>query len=291
MKIQREFKDNFTVIHNEIIDNKALSPLARLIAITLLRLPDNWQLTISGLATYLGIGRTSASSGLNALEKCGYLRRKAMRDKAGKFVRWEFDIADEAQSEWIDKAEKSETKRKFFFSWKMPSFNLGTKININNVDADNETLSVSNIADKQKVISAIEEQIEYEALCNEYSSSLTYVDAIRDVIVDVQITKEVRIRISKQSLLTSEVQTVFNKITKDIASKTIKIIELNGDKIKRKYLTAYIRTTLYNLTQNETISVSRSETEIYADKRKHSYDLNTLLNCAMNSISKIREQE
>lgn len=76
---------NFSIVSNDILNNVELSPKARFILIYCLSLADNWQFSIKGLATRMGCGVDYIRTGLDELEREGYLVRKRVRNEKGHF--------------------------------------------------------------------------------------------------------------------------------------------------------------------------------------------------------------
>ena len=65
---------------------------AKGLLITMLSKPDGWDYTLNGLQTILFEGRDAIASGLNELERHGYLVRHKTRDRFGRFTDVEYII-------------------------------------------------------------------------------------------------------------------------------------------------------------------------------------------------------
>ena len=76
---------NFTIIDNNILQDKNLSLKARGLLCFMLHLPETWVFTEKGLATVTGEGLKSITSGLKELEDNKYLYRMQMRHNGGSF--------------------------------------------------------------------------------------------------------------------------------------------------------------------------------------------------------------
>lgn len=82
-KVVVKIDKDFTVIPNEIIRNKEMSCNAKMILITMLSLPPEWDFSVNGLALLVKEGRDAVSSALKELEKFGYITRKRERFSDG----------------------------------------------------------------------------------------------------------------------------------------------------------------------------------------------------------------
>ena len=92
--LKKEIKSNFTVVHNNFLQDTKLSINARGLLMTMLSMKENWNFSIKGLAGILPDGERKISSTLNELEELGYLIR-IRKYKNGKIVDWEYTFSDE----------------------------------------------------------------------------------------------------------------------------------------------------------------------------------------------------
>ena len=98
--IRNRTQQQYTNVANSIFRNKELSLRDRGLLTTLLSLPDNWRFSVMGLAEILKKdGKHSISAGLASLEEQGYLVRRQVKSKDGKFCGYEWEIFEEPQME------------------------------------------------------------------------------------------------------------------------------------------------------------------------------------------------
>lgn len=83
--LKNKTQGNFVIVSKNILKDKALKLRERGMLVTLLSLPDNWQLSIKGLTKILIDGRDSIQACLKILEEKGYLVRIQERKAKGKF--------------------------------------------------------------------------------------------------------------------------------------------------------------------------------------------------------------
>lgn len=93
--LQKNIKNNFTIVNNAILTDINLDLKLRGLLITMISLPPNWNFSITGLQKILPDGRGSIASALKKLEQFGYLTRTKIRDKKGKIVDIDYTIYDE----------------------------------------------------------------------------------------------------------------------------------------------------------------------------------------------------
>ena len=98
MSIMRVHKtSNFTVMSNYHFKEKKMSLKAKGLLSLMLSLPDDWDYSISGLATLSKDGKDSVMSALGELEKFGYLNRQRLVNDKGQFAGVEYNIYEEPQ--------------------------------------------------------------------------------------------------------------------------------------------------------------------------------------------------
>lgn len=102
-KLQRRVENNFTVVHNEFINDTRLGLDDVGMLMRLLSLPDNWNFSIMGLAKKFGDGKHKVMSSLKRLEELGYFRRVRLADpQTGRIIDWIYEFSDQPHSEWLD---------------------------------------------------------------------------------------------------------------------------------------------------------------------------------------------
>lgn len=96
---------NFTIIRNEIIEDKGLSFKALGLAVFMLHLPSDWNFSVAGLSKVTGKTPSKIKTALQELEEKGYLKRhqSLVGSKFGGMV---YEISDKLKSEIFPSAEK-----------------------------------------------------------------------------------------------------------------------------------------------------------------------------------------
>ena len=76
---------NYTVVHNDLIEDQSLTWKARGILIYLLSKPDHWRTTAAYLASQSPEGIHSVRAALQQLERAGYVRRIKKQNSRGQW--------------------------------------------------------------------------------------------------------------------------------------------------------------------------------------------------------------
>ena len=76
---------NYTVVHNELIEDNQLTWKARGILVYLLSKPDHWRTTSAHLASQSPEGIYAVRAGLQQLERAGYIRRIRKQNSRGQW--------------------------------------------------------------------------------------------------------------------------------------------------------------------------------------------------------------
>lgn len=90
---------NYTVMSNHHFKEKGMSLKAKGLLSLMLSLPDDWDYSISGLATLSKDGKDSIMSALAELEKFGYLSRARITNDKGQFAGVEYNIYEIPQEQ------------------------------------------------------------------------------------------------------------------------------------------------------------------------------------------------
>ncbi|MCD8391131.1 MAG: helix-turn-helix domain-containing protein, partial [Firmicutes bacterium] len=90
---------DFTVMSNHHLRNKDLSLKAKGLMSFILSLPDEWDLTLSGLEKLNLAGMTSIKSAVDELVAFGYLERVGRkRDAKGQFKNYEYVVYEQPKN-------------------------------------------------------------------------------------------------------------------------------------------------------------------------------------------------
>ena len=90
---------SYTVMSNIHLREKTMSLKAKGLLSQMLSLPKDWDYSVDGLCTLSRDGYDGINQALKELERHGYLVRKRVVDKKGRFVGYEYNIFEEPQRE------------------------------------------------------------------------------------------------------------------------------------------------------------------------------------------------
>lgn len=136
--IRISHKKNYTCIHNKAIRDEKLSYKARGIHHLLLSYPDDWVVNICHLVNGSEEdGRDAVRSGLQELERAGYLIRNQLRNTKGQFANatytvFEFPTVDMPETE----KPETETRKRETVAGKSNSI-LNTELRSTNIRSNN----------------------------------------------------------------------------------------------------------------------------------------------------------
>ncbi|WP_395652669.1 hypothetical protein [Brevundimonas sp.] len=94
-KITRQKRtDNFTVVNNDVIQNKDLSWAAKGMLVYLLHLPDNWQINVADLSNRSKNGRDGTAGIIKELMTAGYISRVKIKNEKAQFKGYDYTVTD-----------------------------------------------------------------------------------------------------------------------------------------------------------------------------------------------------
>lgn len=156
---------DYSIVHNGFINNKNLSFKAKGILLYFLSKPDTWDFYIKELAKNSRDGIEGIRSGINELEKNGYIHKKLKRDEHGKLSGgYDFIIYEQAQP----KQESTETVKNQ--SGNLPNGENRSLINTElNSNTDNITISKDIVCGTEKSVPT--ENTPYEKIIDLFNST------------------------------------------------------------------------------------------------------------------------
>ena len=93
-KITVKVQKGFTVLPNDTLRDNRLSLKTRAILAIMFSLPNDWDYTVTGLASVCGTGKDAVRSSIRELESCGYLTRVQRHSETGQFSQNEYIVTD-----------------------------------------------------------------------------------------------------------------------------------------------------------------------------------------------------
>ena len=253
-----EKRSDFTIVRNGLLRDKTMSLKAKGLLITMLSKPDGWDYTLNGLQTILLEGRDAIASGLNELERHGYLVRRKTRDRFGRFTDVEYIIYEYPVTSEPDSAEpvtaypepeNPETDE--------PLSENPTELNKDiNKKRNNQELTQASIdsvpsgasregsEDEAMWREIILENIEYDLIIGEDGYDRDSVDEAVEQIVDAVSSSKDYIRVGGESRSADVVRSRLLKLNRFHVEFVLDCMKENTTRIRN--IRQYLLTALYN---------------------------------------------
>ena len=160
-----EKTQNYSVMSNYHFKDKRLSWKAKGMLSTFLSLPDNWDYKIHGLTEMSPDGEKSVRTGLEELEKNGYLKRSPIRDR-GRIVDWEYIIYEKP----VSVENTGLLPVAYFPQIEKPQLENQTQLNTNKLNTKELNHSANEIAQDTPLEEVDKREIDFEKLWQIYPS-------------------------------------------------------------------------------------------------------------------------
>lgn len=113
-KVKADRTGNFTVINNYHLHDRNISTSAKTLMTLMLSLPEDWEMSVKGIAKILAESEYAVRRMMKELEAGGYLKKEQRKDESGRYARVEYTIYELPQTETAeapDPSEEPETPR------------------------------------------------------------------------------------------------------------------------------------------------------------------------------------
>lgn len=111
-KIKKIYDRGFTVIDNLVLNDELLSWKAKGLFCYLWSQADEWNFYVKEVAKHSKGGKDQVTTGLEELEKAGYLLRNRRRNELGQLKNNEWLLSDHPKEKWKNIAKKRTNKKK-----------------------------------------------------------------------------------------------------------------------------------------------------------------------------------
>lgn len=237
---------NYTIMSNHHLRNKALSLKAKGLLSLMLSLPEDWDYTTRGLASICKEGVDSVCATVRELEAAGYIIRRRIRDKNGQMRGMEYTVLEQPQPPEQDEPncvqpKQAEPKRE------KPVQGNPAQLNTKEIKKE-ETNNVSNpiraADEREQYRDLIRENIEYDILAKNNPADRIRLDELVELMLDTVCSKRSSIRIAGDEFPTEVVKSRFLKLEAQHIQYVLDSLKDNPPHIRniKKYLLA----ALYN---------------------------------------------
>jgi hypothetical protein len=136
-KLNNKIKDNFTIIPNDIIQNKSLSDRARFIFCYMASMPNDWKFYQGVMAKELGYTKDTLRKYIEELLETGYLNREQRRE-VGKFDSYDYTLNFSPCTKNTDTVKIRDGKNPLREKSSLTNTNLEQRKTIININLDKE---------------------------------------------------------------------------------------------------------------------------------------------------------
>lgn len=263
-----EKNKNYTTISNHHLQDRNLSLKAKGLLTLILSLPPDWDMTLKGLVSLSGDGVDSVRSGIQELEKAGYLRRSRSRNNLGQLLCTEYTIYEHAVTENVASETEIDDNLNIIYSEESHVGKSNTIKYLNNKDTNNinnypyqstyssklcrepkensidEMEKAQTLYEERKAYEEIIKQnIAYDLLSEQKETSRDFLDLCVQVMVDAVTSNKPYIKIKGQDIPKEAVKSVLLKLD----DENISYVDmcLSESKTAIKNMQSYILTALY----------------------------------------------
>lgn len=241
---------------NSHLKDRSISLKVKGLLSLILSLPDGWAYTIKGLATLSSDGLDSTRAALKNLEDHGYVVRRQLYDKRGRFAKCEYTVYERPQrsspSTDLPSLEKPTSAKP---SSRNASTVKSTLLNTNEeITEESNTDSINYPSINLDRMDGMDERSEYEALIKEnigfdhlfrnYHYDRDRLQELVDIILDVVCSCAETIRINGEDIPVSVIKSRYLKLNDSHIEYVIDSMAKNPSNIRN--IRAYILTALYN---------------------------------------------
>ena len=246
---------DYTVMCNHHLKDSGLSLKAKGLLSMMLSLPDEWNYSTRGLAAICKEGVDAIGKALKELEQAGYIVRRQLRSADGRICDTEYTIYEQPRP---PDTALPDTENPYLDipDMEQPDTDNPAQLNTkkSNTKQSNTNLSSTHsffpsapepggLTDGLDKKAEIQEQIEYDILCQQYDRM--QLDELVEIMLEVSMNRSPMIRIGRDAEYpTGFVQQRFEKITSMHIEKVMDGIRENTTRVWNTK--AYLMAALFN---------------------------------------------
>ena len=241
---------NYTIMSNHHLRNKALSLKSKGLLSLMLSLPEDWDYTTRGLASICKEGVDSVCATVRELEAAGYIIRRRVRDKNGQMRGMEYTVLEEPQPPQPepgqaapDCTQPKQAKPKREKPVQDNPAQLNTKRQKKEI-TKNVSNPIRTADEREQYRALIRENIEYDILSANNPGDTMRLDELVELMLDTVCSKRSSIRVAGDEFPAEVVKSRFLKLEAQHIQYVLDSLKDNPPHIHniKKYLLA----ALYN---------------------------------------------
>ena len=227
---------NYTIMSNHHLRNKALSLKAKGLLSLMLSLPEDWDYTTRGLASICKEGVDGIRATVRELENAGYIIRRRVRDQNGQVRGMEYTVYEQARKPEPENPVQAEPKREKPVQEKPAQLN--TK------ETNNEKSKYESDLIRTQYRDLILDNIEYALLAARNPTDRARLDELVHLMLDTICARRKTIRIAQNDFPTEVVKSQFLKLNAEHIQYVLDRMRQNTTEIRN--IKQYLLAALYN---------------------------------------------
>ena len=242
---------NYTVMSNHHLRNKALSLKAKGLLSLMLSLPEDWDYTTRGLASICKEGVDGIRATVRELENAGYIIRRRVRDQNGQVRGMEYTVFEQPRKPEPENPVQAEPEREKPVQAKpaqeKPAQENPAQLNTKEINKE-ETNNISNpiraAGQRAEYRALLLKNIEYPILVQNNPMDTMRLDELVELMLDVVCSKRAAIRISGEEMPAEVVKSRFLKLGAEHIQYVLDCLKDTAPRIRN--IKQYLLTALYN---------------------------------------------
>ena len=212
---------NYTIMSNYHLNDKALSLKAKGLLSLMLSLPDSWDYTTRGLASICKEGVDGIRATVRELENAGYIIRRRVRDQSGQVRSMEYTVFEQPRKPEPENPTQLNTK-----------------------ETNNENSKYESDLIRTQYRNLILDNIEYALLAARNPTDRARLDELVHLMLDTVCARRKTIRIAQNDFPTEVVKSQFLKLNAEHIQYVLDRMRQNTTEIRN--IKQYLLAALYN---------------------------------------------
>ena len=247
---------NYTIMSNHHLRNKALSLKAKGLLSLMLSLPEDWDYTTRGLASICKEGVDGIRATVRELENAGYIIRRRVRDQSGQVRSMEYTVFEQPQKPEPENPVQAKPEREKPVQAKPAQekpaqenpvqenpAQLNTK-EINKEETNNVSNPIRATGQRAEYRALLLKNIEYPILAQNNPMDTMRLDELVELMLDVVCSKRAAIRIAGENMPAEVVKSRFLKLNAEHIQYVLDCLKDNPPRIRN--IKQYLLAALYN---------------------------------------------
>ena len=232
---------NYTVMSNHHLRNKALSLKAKGLLSLMLSLPEDWDYTTRGLASICKEGVDGIQATVRELENAGYIIRRRVRDQNGQVRGMEYTVFEQPRKPEPENPVQAEPEREKPVQEKPAQENPAQ---LNTKETNNENSKYESDLIRTQYRDLILDNIEYALLAARNPADRARLDELVHLMLDTICARRKTIRIAQNDFPTEVVKSQFLKLNAEHIQYVLDRMRQNTTEIRN--IKQYLLAALYN---------------------------------------------